>query len=88
MDSESKKLLEQTLELAEENNKMLHSLKRHMQVSRIVSIVYWVFIIGSALGAYYLVQPYVDQVIGVYNGATEKVNSINSKLDGLKKIGL
>ena len=87
MDQESKKLLEKTLELVEENNKMLLSLKRHMQVSRIMSIIYWVFIIGSALGAYYLIQPYVDQLLNVYSGASEKVNSINSKLDGLKNLG-
>jgi len=68
MDPESKELLQATLELAQENNKMLHSMKRSMQMSRIMSYVYWAFIIGSALGAYYFVQPYIDQLLDAYGG--------------------
>ncbi len=88
MDPESKKMLEQALELAEENNKMLHSMRRAQFWSNVVRAIYWLFIIGTAIGAYYYVEPYVDQILEVYNGASEKVNSINSRLDGLKKIGL
>ena len=75
MDPESKKLLEETLTLAQENNKMLHSLQRSMRMARILSVVYWVFILGSAIGAYYLIQPYVDQLIGIYGGASDMINS-------------
>jgi hypothetical protein len=75
VDPESKKLLEETLNLAQENNKMLHSLQRSMRMSRILSVVYWVFILGSAIGAYYLIQPYVDQLIGIYGGASDIINS-------------
>ena len=71
MDPESKKLLEETLELAKENNKMLHSMKRSMQMARVMSFLYWAFIIGSAVGAYYLIQPYVDQFKSVYDGAND-----------------
>ena len=71
MDPQSTKLLEDTLALVEENNKMLHSMKRSMQMARIMSFLYWVFIIGSAVGAYYLIQPYVDQFKGVYDGAND-----------------
>jgi len=75
VDPESKKLLEETLTLAQENNKMLHSLQRSMRMARILSVVYWVFILGSAIGAYYLIQPYVDQLIGIYGGASDMINS-------------
>ncbi|MFA5792140.1 MAG: hypothetical protein WC884_03855 [Candidatus Paceibacterota bacterium] len=75
MDPESKKLLDRTLELAEENNKMLHSMMRSMRFQRIMSILYWIFIIGSAVGAYYLIQPYVDQLIGLYGGAGDVLNN-------------
>jgi len=71
MNPEEKKLLEDTFALAEDNNKMLHSLKRSMRMQRIMSLLYWVFIIGSAVGAYYLIQPYVDQMIGVYGNASD-----------------
>lgn len=76
MDMESKKLLEETLELAKENNKMLHSIVRSMRFARIMSILYWIFIIGSAVGAYYLIQPYVDQLISLYGGAGDVFNNI------------
>ena len=78
MDPESKKLLEDTLTLAQENNKMLHALKRAMLWSRVISVLYWVLIIGSALGAYYFIQPYIDQVLGVYSGAKSNIDSMGS----------
>jgi hypothetical protein len=74
MDPESKKLLEDTLRLAQENNTMLHSLRRSLRITRIMSLLYWIFIIGSAVGAYYLIQPYVDGLRGVYEGASGILN--------------
>lgn len=85
MDPESKKLLEETFNLAQENNKMLHSIRRSMRLARIMSFVYWALIIGSAVGAYYFIQPYIDQLIGIYGGAQSNLDSIGSILDSLKK---
>ena len=67
MDPESKKLLQDTFALAQENNNILHSMRRSMRLQRIMSFVYWLFIIGSAVGAYYLIQPYIEQLMKVYN---------------------
>ena len=69
MDPESRKLLEENLELARENNNMLHSMKRSMQIARIMSFVYWIFIIGSAVGVYYLIAPYIAGLTSFYSGA-------------------
>lgn len=66
MDLEEKALLKRSLELSEENNKMLRSMSRSMKIQRIMSIIYWVFIIGSAVGAYYLIQPYIDAIMTAY----------------------
>jgi hypothetical protein len=85
MDPESKKLLEDTFVLAQENNKMLHSLVRSMRISRIVSIIYWVLIIGSAVGAYYFIQPYIDQLMSIYGGAKSNLDSFGSLLNNLPK---
>lgn len=71
MDPESKKLLENTFRLAEENNRMLHAMKRSMRMARVMSFLYWTFIIGSAVGAYYLIQPYIEQLQGIYSGASD-----------------
>lgn len=71
MDPESKKLLEETFRLAQDNNDMLRSMKRSVFWSRVMRIIYWVFIIGSAVGAFYLLQPYIDQLKEVYSGASD-----------------
>ena len=76
MSPEEKELLEQTLKLTEENNEILRSMKRSMQVARIMSILYWVLIISSAFGAYYFIQPYVDQLMSVYSGAGDVLNNL------------
>lgn len=75
MDPESKKLLQETLVLSQENNQMLHSLRRSMRLARIMSFLYWVFIIGSAVGAYYFIQPYVEPLIDLYGGASDVLKS-------------
>lgn len=77
MSPEEKALLKRSLELAEENNQMLRSMHRSMKFQRIMSIIYWVFIIGSAVGAYYLIQPYVESVIGAYSSVTGSYDSSN-----------
>jgi len=67
MDPESKKLLEESLTLAKDNNNMLHSMRRSMRMQRAMTAFYWLFIIGSAVGAYYFIQPYLDTVLDMYS---------------------
>ncbi|HEY4503063.1 MAG TPA: hypothetical protein VJC14_01365 [Candidatus Paceibacterota bacterium] len=78
MDPESKKLLTDTLALTQENNSMLHDMKRTMRWQRIMSFVYWIFIVGSAVGAYYLIQPYVDSLMSAYGSASEALKSLKN----------
>ena len=85
MSPEERELLERTAELAKENNHMLHSIKRSMRFARIMSIVYWVFIIGSAVGAYYLIQPYLETVSQAYGGAKSSFGDFKSILDSFKQ---
>jgi len=88
MTPEEKDLLKRVAELSEENNDMLRSMRRAMRFARFMSILYWVLIIGSAVGAYYFVQPYVDMVTGAYGDTKESVDggisSINELLDMFK----
>lgn len=76
MTPEEKILLNKTLEIAEENNKMLRSLTRSMKIARIMSAIYWVFIIGSAVGAFYLIQPYIEALMATYKDASNSFNTI------------
>lgn len=87
MTPEEKELLKRAVELAEENNNMLHSMRRSMRLARIMSILYWVVIIGSAVGAYYLIQPYIDALMAIYGnvngGFSGNVDNIKNILNGL-----
>ena len=84
MDPESKKLLEETLQISKENNVILHKLRRSMQIRRVLSVVYWTVIIGSAIGAYYFIEPYVDRASEFYGGAQSNFESLNEFLKNLK----
>ncbi|TSC77549.1 MAG: Uncharacterized protein G01um101424_343 [Parcubacteria group bacterium Gr01-1014_24] len=85
MDPESQKLLERTSELAEENNKILRSMRRSQRISGIIRFVYWAFIIGSAIGAYYFIQPYLEQIMSIYGGAKSNLDSVNNILENFKQ---
>jgi hypothetical protein len=76
MDPESKKLLEDTHALVEENNKILHSMRRSLRFQHVLSILYWVIILGSAFGAYYFLQPYLQKIMVLYNGAGNVLNNL------------
>ena len=84
MDPESKKLLEENLRLSQENNVILLKLKRSMQVRRFVSIIYWTLIVGSAVGAYYFIQPYIDQMVNIYGGGKDDLENFNQLFQNLK----
>ena len=66
MSPEERELLNRSVVLAEENNRMLHAMRRSMYWSRVMSIIYWILIIGISVGAFYFLQPYVNQVVKTY----------------------
>lgn len=84
MDPEERELLKKSVDLAQENNAILHSMRRSMHISRIMTFIYWIFIIGSAVGAYFIIQPYLDQLLEVYGGAKSNLNSFNEMFKNFK----
>lgn len=68
MDPKDRELLEKTFNLAEENNVLLRKIRRSLRVSQAVRITYWVLIIGLSIGAFYFIQPYIDQLLETYSG--------------------
>lgn len=61
MDDQSKKLLEETHELAEENNKILLGIRGVQRRQAFFQIVHWVIVIAVAIGALYFLDPYITQ---------------------------
>ncbi len=68
MTPEERSLLERTASLAEENNKILRSLRRSGRISLAMRIGYWAVIILLSFGAYYFIQPYIETLGGLVNG--------------------
>ena len=81
MTPEERELLERAVELGEENQKVLKSIKRSMTVSRVIRILYWVVIIGASVGLFYFFQPYIDKTVSFYGGLSDGVGDVNSFLD-------
>lgn len=67
-EEELKSLLRRNIELSEENNQLLHSIKRMTFWGGVLKYVWWAFIfLGLPLLAYYwYLAPYVQQALGTY----------------------
>lgn len=60
--AELKKIAKQT----EENNVILHSIQRRARMALIWSIFRWVVVIAIAIGSFYYIQPYLEQLAVIY----------------------
>ncbi|HCY17891.1 TPA: hypothetical protein DHT42_01695 [Candidatus Nomurabacteria bacterium] len=87
MDQESKQLLQNTLVLAEENNKMLHKIRGVQKRGTLWQVLKLIVIIGIALGSFYYIEPYLNKIIDLYNSVSGMQQQINNSpiQDLLKK---
>jgi len=67
-------MLEQTMRLVEQNNRLLRKINRSMFWSSIFQILYWLFIIAVAVGAFYAVQPYLGMIGPLLTKAAQLTN--------------
>jgi len=86
MDSESKKLLEETLELARENNKMLHKVRGVQKWAAFWSGLKIFIIIGIALGSFYFLEPYINKVTDLYNSISGTMQKAKGAADNVKNV--
>lgn len=81
MDSNDKNLLDRLMTLTEENNRLLKKMWRAARIGRAVRLFYWLIIIGLSIGALYYIQPYVNQLLSVYSGLQESVDSFQGLIN-------
>ncbi|MBI5139926.1 MAG: hypothetical protein HZA94_00530 [Candidatus Vogelbacteria bacterium] len=74
--------LDKVIALCENNNKILKGMQRSARTGKFLKIVYWTVIIGSTVSAYYYLQPYIDELMRVYN----QINSTASRVGSLPNI--
>lgn len=70
MTPDERKLLEATYELANENNKILRSMRNSARLEKFFRYLYWVAIIGISYFAYVAIQPYMDMMKSVTSGGS------------------
>ena len=81
MTPEEKSLLERTYTLSVENNLILRSMRRTARIAAVMRVIYWVVIIGLSIGAYYVIQPYVNMLIDSLMQLQGSVKSIQGMQD-------
>ena len=59
--------IEKLEKLTRENNKILRKLRNHMRMGNIMRILYWAVIIGSMIGVYYYLQPFIQPLMETYD---------------------
>jgi hypothetical protein len=78
MTPEEKSLLERTYKLAEDNNKILRSIRRSNRWGTAIRVLYWVIIIGLSVGAFYALQPYMTSAFNVISQGQSVINSFKT----------
>ena len=78
-------MLRKTLELAEENNEMLKKLRRTQKFGLVIKILYWALVLGVAVGAYYFIQPFVDQIGSTYNGLQSNIDNATNIIENFRE---
>ena len=86
MTPEERQLLNHSIKLAEENNKMLRSIRRSARVAAVLRVVYWLIIIGISFGAYYFAEPYINAAIKSYNDMKSNVQNVTNKIPALPNL--
>ena len=80
MDQEERELLDTTFNLVKENNKMLHKIRRSQKVADLMRVLYWLVLLGIGIGAFYFIQPYVEQIQNFVGDAGATINSFKGIL--------
>ncbi len=81
MTPEERSLLQSIAKNVEENNQILHAMRRAQRWATVWRAIYWTLIIGSTIGAYWIIQPYINQLLGVYGGAKSNLDTVKGLLN-------
>ena len=76
MNPEEKALLERTLKLSEENNKILRKMQRAAQWAILWGFIKFAIIVGPLIIGYLYLQPYLSRAAENYSSIRELLNTI------------
>ncbi len=76
---EAKKLIR----MVEENNEMIHSMRSAQKRAWWMSFFKYFFFVAIALGAYYIIQPFVENLNTAYDSVLDSVEGIQNAGDSV-----
>ena len=65
--------LKEVIRLEKENNKILLKLYKTQKLNLVIKTIYWFILIGIAIGAFYFLQPFLDNITQIYKGGTDSL---------------
>ncbi|HBM45589.1 MAG: hypothetical protein UT05_C0005G0019 [Parcubacteria group bacterium GW2011_GWF2_38_76] len=77
--------LKEILELTKENNKILRGMRSSQRWNSFFNFVYYFLIIGSVVGSYYYLQPYIDTALQSYQSI---MSGVQGGANGIKDINV
>jgi len=80
IEPELKDLLQKNLEASQESLVILKKMRKTQVWGGVVTFIKWAVIIGVSFGAYYFIEPYLNQMLDMYS-------QINETVSGVQKIG-
>ncbi len=84
-------MLQETLALAKENNKMLHKVRNVQKWAAFWRVLKLLIVVGLTLGSFYYIEPYLNKMLDLYNSISntqQKLNGgANNIQDLIKKLG-
>ncbi len=82
MNSESEQLLQKTLTVVEENNKMLHKIRGVQKRETFWRVLKLFIIIGITFGSFYFIEPYLNKIINLYSS----ISGIQQDTQNIKNV--
>lgn len=62
--------IDELTDIAVENQRMVKNLYHRARMATVVIFIKWFVIIGLTIGAFYYVQPLINNLVNVYGGLT------------------
>ena len=87
MDLETSQLIRRLTDITEENNKILHKMQSQARWTMFFGTMKWILFAGLTIGSYFVVQPYLDQIMKLYSAIQETQTQSSGLQDYLKNLG-
>ena len=71
-------MLHEALDLARDNNKILHGMRRSARWGTAFRVLYWFVILGGLAISWYYVQPYLETLLKAYTQVQSQIDSFKN----------